>query len=75
MWFKGAAGHRKKSHTHLTERAFELLIIEAIKSGKIKPKIFEEPDELFVTATTRITFEGKHNKVGIRSIVSGGKTQ
>lgn len=72
MWLTNATGHRKSKHPNLTERQFELLIIEAIKSGQIKARTFEEPDKNLVTATTRIT---NYKYGGIRSIVSGGKVK
>ena len=75
MWFKGASAHRKMKHPSLSNKEFETLIIKGINVGNIKPKIFEKPDNNLVTATTKLAHERKYNKVGIRSIVSGGKTK
>jgi len=75
MWFKGASAHRKTKHHSLSSKEFEALIIEGVKDGTIRPKIFEKPVKCLVTATTRLNHERKHNKLGVRSIVSGGKTK
>ena len=75
MWFVGANDHRKSVHAEVSGNDFEKLIIEAIKSGKIKPRLFETANRDFISATQRITKERKYNKQGIRSIVSGGKTK
>jgi len=75
MWFSRASSHREDKHDQVQEADFEKLIIEAIKSGTIKPKRFAPPDESLVSATTRLMHEKKYNKTGIRSLVSGGKVK
>ena len=75
MWLEGASAHRKSKHLSLSNKEFEKLIIDGINTGTIKPKTFEEPNNNLVTGTTRLSHERVHNKVGIRSMVSGGKAK
>lgn len=75
MWFVGADAHRKSVHPQISMEKFEKLLITKIKSGEIKPKRFEKPNQNFVSATNRINTEKIYNKHGITSVVSGGKTK
>lgn len=73
MWFHGAAAHRKDKHPNISFKDFETMIIEAIKNGSIQPRHFGAVDPHFVSSTQRLSTEKKYNKLGIRSVVSGGK--
>lgn len=75
IWYQGTLEHKKYKHSALSDKDFERMIIDSIKSGTIIPKVFEEPNKNLVTGTSRMNYERKHNKLGIRSIVSGGKTK
>lgn len=75
MWFHGANDHRKSKHSDVALNEFEALIVAAIEGGEIQPKKFESIDSRFVSATHRMAKERKHSKLGIRTVVSGGKTK
>ena len=75
MWLVGVNAHREAVHSEVTAKEFEQLIIEGIKSGKIKPKYFESPNRNFTSATKKVNDQRKYNKLGVTSIVSGGKTK
>lgn len=70
MWFHNAAQHRYTTHSEITEKEFEVIIIKSLKDGKIKPKTFD--NEKIYSATDVINKERKKNKRGIKSLVSGG---
>jgi hypothetical protein len=72
---KGIEAHRKYKHSTYSSKSFEKLLIEGIKNGSIKPINCEEPNKYLVTSTSRLNHERKHNKIGVRSVVSGGKAK
>lgn len=75
MWLSGATAHRESKHSDLTNQEFEALIIDGVKSGAIQPRKFGEPNKSLVSGTTRLGHERKYNKLGVRSLVSGGRTK
>jgi len=75
LWLSNVKPHSARFHSEVSYSDFEKIIIEALKSGKIKAKNYADPNKNLVSATNRMTEESKYNKLGVKSLVSGGKTK
>ena len=43
LWLANVIRHRKLKHPMLAHKEFEVILIDAIKSGKIQVKVYEAP--------------------------------
>lgn len=73
MWFSGANEHRKCSHANVEYREFELMIIQGIKAGRIKPKEFRAPPRHLVSSTQKMNVAKEKLRRGNSKTLSGGK--
>ncbi len=74
LWLTNVIGHRELKHAELTHKEFEALLVEGIKSGKIKAKVFEPPAPGLESGTQKLLRSKMRGSSGIKSIVQGGRT-
>jgi len=76
LWYSSANSHRKAKHRNTSAKQFEKLLIESIQSGRIIPKHYSDsniPGNKINSGTQKLVKEKRTNKLGIRSLVRGGK--
>ena len=73
MWLSGALSHKNAKHPHVSDSDFEKKIIAGIKSGHIKVKRFDEEESDATSSTQRINEQRRYSKLGVRSLVPGGR--
>lgn len=72
LWLTNVIGHRKLKHPMLAHKEFEVILIDAIKSGKIQVKVYEAPVRGLESGTQKLLKSKKRGASGVKNIVQGG---
>ncbi len=72
MWLTHADQHRKARHPGVCRAEFQNRLLQAVSTGRIKVRTFDDAVPNLVSGTQRIQATAKLSK-GVRSIVSGGR--
>ena len=75
IWFEGALVHKNAKHPSVTDQDFEATLMAAIQAGDIEVKRFEAESSDTYSSTQRVARERRYSKLGVRSVVSGGKAK
>lgn len=74
LWLTNVISHRKLKHPDLTHNEFEAILIAAIKSGDIQPKVCEASTPGLESGTQKLLKCKTRSPYGVKSIVQGGGT-
>lgn len=75
LWASRIDGHRAGKHPELSPQEFEKKVVEAVKSGSIKPTYFEgsAPYRGLESGTQKLAKAKPKAKYGIGKTIQGGK--
>lgn len=73
LWYSNIKNHRRLKHSSVSLREFELLLIDAIKSGRVEPKHVEAVNKGLKSGTQKIAKAKHKSKYGIGKLLQGGK--